>query len=154
MRRIFFFIVLIYTNIFSNSEWTNWAGIHTCNPAQIYFPQTLDDLRGYVMNSALMNHKIRVVGAGYSYNDIACTNGLMLNLKNLNNILYVDLEKQQVRVESGITIKELNKQLFLHGLALANQAATDEITLGGALATAAHGTGHTGTFSSFVPKLN
>jgi len=77
----------------------------------------------------------------------------LISLKKLNHILSIDLATMQVRVEAGITIKDLNKQLESYGLSLANQSATAEITLGGALSTASHGTGHTGTFSSFVIEI-
>lgn len=72
----------------------------------------------------------------------------------MNRILWVDLEKKLVCVEAGILISELNEKLAAYGLALPNQAAITQISLGGALSTGVHGTGHTGTFSSFLKEID
>lgn len=71
----------------------------------------------------------------------------------MNKILSVDLEKKLIRVEAGISVSDLNEKLAAYGLALSNQAAIAEISIGGALNTAVHGTGHTSSFSSFAKEI-
>lgn len=138
----------------TSKEWTNWLGNQSCSPKQYHEPKTLYELCDCIRVASGNGCKIRVVGGGYSISDLVNTNGCLVNLKNFNQILSIDPEKNLVRVEAGITIRELNEQLSCYGLALSNQAAIDNITLGGALATAVHGTGHTGTLSSFVRKID
>jgi L-gulonolactone oxidase len=46
-----------------------------------------------------------------------------------------------VRVQAGITIRELNRQLDAHGLALENLGDVDAQSIAGAVSTATHGTG-------------
>ncbi len=138
----------------SVQAWTNWAQNQTCNPTQILHPKTIADLKKCVKESSLSNHKMRVVGAGYSYSDCACTDGVMLDMHHLNNILAYDLDRKTVTVETGITLKELNNELSSSNLALSNVPASDAITLGGALASGVHGSGHTGTLSSFIKEMD
>lgn len=154
MRKLVFFIILIFLKISGHVTWTNLATNQFCKPIQIYYPKNIRQLCDYIKTSASSGYHIRVVGAGYSYSDIVCTDGILLNLKYLNHILYVDTKNKLVKVQAGITIRELNEQLALHNLALPNQAAVDTITIGGAICTGVHGTGHTGTFASFVTELD
>jgi L-gulonolactone oxidase len=80
-----------------------------------------------------------VVGAGHSFTDIACTDGVMVDLSRMNRVLGVD--GHEVTVEAGITIRELGPALAERGLSLENQGDVDAQTLAGAICTATHGTG-------------
>lgn len=134
-------------------NWTNCIGNQSCQPSLYYEPTTLEELRHQIKDCASKGYKIRAIGNGYSISNIGCTTGCLLNLKHLNHILSIDKEKKLVRVEAGIALKEFNEQIAKHHLALSNQAAISEITLGGALNTGVHGTGRTGTLSSFVKEI-
>ena len=46
-----------------------------------------------------------------------------------------------VRVQAGITIRELSRRLDAHGLAMENLGDIDVQTIAGAISTATHGTG-------------
>jgi FAD-linked oxidoreductase len=83
--------------------------------------------------------RVKVAGAGHSFTDIACTDGLMLDLSRMNRVLRVDGD--EVTVQAGITIRELGPALAEHGLALENQGDVDRQTIAGAISTATHGTG-------------
>jgi L-gulonolactone oxidase len=83
--------------------------------------------------------RIKVAGAGHSFTDIACTDGLMVDLSRMNRVLGVDGD--EVTVQAGITIRELGPSLAARGLALENQGDVDAQTLAGAICTATHGTG-------------
>lgn len=136
-----------------DQKWVNRVGNQRCTPHLYCEPTTLEDLQHSIQSAASQGYAVRAIGSGYSISDIGCTNGCLLSLKHLNRILSIDMEKKQVRVETGITLQELNQQLALHGLALSNHPAIAEITLGGAISTAVHGTGHTGTLSSFIREI-
>jgi L-gulono-1,4-lactone dehydrogenase len=53
----------------------------------------------------------------------------------------VDRESRLARVQAGITIRELSRELDRHGLALENLGDIDVQTIAGAISTATHGTG-------------
>ena len=96
--------------------------------------------------------RVKVAGAGHSFTDIACTDGVMLDLSRMNRVLAVDGEL--VTVQAGITIRELGPALAARGLALENQGDADPQTIAGAAATATHGTGgRFGNVSSRVEAL-
>jgi FAD-linked oxidoreductase len=96
--------------------------------------------------------RVKVAGAGHSFTDIACTDGVMVDLSRMNRLLAVDGD--EVTVEAGITIRELGPALAARGLALENQGDVDPQTLAGAICTATHGTGvRFGNVSSQVVRL-
>jgi FAD-linked oxidoreductase len=92
---------------------------------------------------------VKVAGAGHSFTDIACTDGLMLDLTRMNRVLRV--EGDEVTVEAGITIRELGPALAERGLALENQGDVDAQTVAGAISTATHGTG--GRFANISSQV-
>jgi FAD-linked oxidoreductase len=92
---------------------------------------------------------VKVAGAGHSFTDIACTDGLMLDLSRMNRVLRV--AGDEVTVEAGITIRELGPALAERGLALENQGDVDAQTIAGAISTATHGTG--GRFANISSQV-
>jgi L-gulono-1,4-lactone dehydrogenase len=92
---------------------------------------------------------VKVAGAGHSFTDIACTDGLMVDLSRMNRVLGV--EGDEVTVEGGITIRELGPALAERGLALENQGDVDAQTIAGAISTATHGTG--GRFANISSQV-
>ena len=91
--------------------------------------------------AATDGHRIKVVGAGHSFTDIACTDGVQVRLDGYNRVLSVDRARAVVTVESGITIADLNRRLAAEGLALENLGDIAYQTISGAISTATHGTG-------------
>ena len=84
---------------------------------------------------------LRVAGAGHSFSAAAVTDGTQLRLDRLDRVLDADPASGLVRVEAGITLHRLNRELLARGLALPNLGDVDVQTLAGALATGTHGTG-------------
>jgi FAD-linked oxidoreductase len=122
-------------------RWRNWAGDQLCRPASIERPGTVQELSAAVARAALNGWSVRAAGAGHSFSDIACSDGLMLSLERLAAILDVDPSSGLVRVQAGITIRELSRRLLAHGLALENLGDVDAQSIAGAISTATHGTG-------------
>jgi FAD-linked oxidoreductase len=123
------------------TAWRNWTGDECCAPAAVVRPESTEDISEAIERAARKGRRVRVTGAGHSFSDIACTDGLMLKLDRLNSVLEVDRAACLVRVQGGITIRELNRQLDTHGLALENLGDVDAQSIAGAISTATHGTG-------------
>ncbi|HEV3046281.1 MAG TPA: D-arabinono-1,4-lactone oxidase [Solirubrobacteraceae bacterium] len=121
--------------------WRNWARDQRCSPAQLLAPASIGELQGALGQARERGLSVRVAGAGHSFSDIVCTDGLLLSLERMARVLDVDRATGLVRVQAGITIRELNRQLAPHGLAMENLGDVDAQTLAGAIATATHGTG-------------
>jgi len=116
--------------------WENWARQQRCAPAAIQSPRSEGQLADLVGRS---HGPLKVAGSGHSFSDVACTDGLMLDLSRMGRVLSV--EGELVTVEAGITLARLGAELAERGLALENQGDIDRQSLAGALATGTHGTG-------------
>jgi FAD-linked oxidoreductase len=123
------------------TAWRNWAGDERCAPSATARPRSIEEISETIQQAVREGLRVRVAGAGHSFSDIACTDGLMLKLDRMRRVLDVDRLSGLVRVQAGITIRELNRQLDVHGLALENLGDVDAQTIAGAIATATHGTG-------------
>jgi FAD-linked oxidoreductase len=93
--------------------------------------------------------RVKVAGSGHSFTDIACTDGVMVDLSRMNRVLGV--EGDEVTVEAGVTLRELGPALAERGLALENQGDVDAQTVAGAISTATHGTG--GRFANISSQV-
>jgi L-gulonolactone oxidase len=124
-----------------NVEWRNWAGDEHCRPAAIGHPGSTEEISAEVDRAAREGLRVGVAGAGHSFSDIACTDGLLIVLDRCQRVLDVDRESGLVRVQGGITIAQLNVHLAEQGLALENLGDIDVQSIAGAISTATHGTG-------------
>jgi L-gulono-1,4-lactone dehydrogenase len=135
-------------------EWRNWAGDQRCTPAVLRMPRSIDELSTDIVEAARQGRRVRVAGAGHSFGENVCTDGLMLNLNCLSRVIEVDRSTGLVRVQAGITIHDLSVELAAHGLAMENLGDIDVQTIAGAISTATHGTGaRLGNISSQVRGL-
>jgi L-gulonolactone oxidase len=119
-------------------EWVNWSGSQRATPARIAAPRSRHELAELV---ATAPGPVRVAGAGHSFSAGAVTDGTLLSLDALNRVL--DAGDGNVRVEAGIRLKALSRELHMRGLAMPNLGDIDAQSLAGALATGTHGTGIT-----------
>jgi L-gulono-1,4-lactone dehydrogenase len=129
----------------TNRIWKNWPGDQRCAPENFERPGNEEELARLVADAP----SVKVAGAGHSFSDIACTDGLMLDLSRMNGVLSV--EGNEVTVGAGITIRELGPALAERGLALENQGDVDAQTVAGAISTATHGTG--GRFANLASRV-
>ncbi len=128
--------------------WTNWAREQRCAPQRIERPGSQEELARVVAGA----ERVKVVGSGHSFTDIACSDGVMIDLSRMTRVLGV--EGEDVTVEAGITLRDLGEELQRRGLAMENQGDVDQQTVAGSISTATHGTGgRFGNLSSRVVGL-
>ncbi len=138
----------------SATRWRNWAGDQHCTPATLQRPGSLQELSAALELAQARGLRVRVVGAGHSFSDIACSEEMLLSLDRLQDVLELDLANGRVRVQAGITINALSRRLDEHGLALENLGDIDVQSIAGAISTATHGTGaRLGNIPSQVVEL-
>jgi len=118
------------------------------------WPTNADQLATIVADAAEGGHRVKVVGAGHSFTDIACTDGRLVHLDNYARVLNLDIPSGLVKVQAGITIARLNVELAQHGLALRNMGDIAYQSIAGAISTSTHGTGaKVGNLPSQVESL-
>jgi L-gulonolactone oxidase len=135
-------------------EWRNWCGDERCRPTAIVHPESIEEIVAALQRARRDRLRVRIAGAGHSFSDIACTDGLLIVLDRLQRVLDVAPESGLVRVQGGITIAQLNARLARHGLAMENLGDIDAQSIAGAISTATHGTGaHLRNIPSQVVEL-
>jgi L-gulonolactone oxidase len=124
-----------------SKEWRNWAGDQRCRPARVERPADRGELIETVKRATDEGLTVRVAGSGHSFTDIACTDGVMLDLSRLDRVIDVDSDAGVVTFEAGTGLRALNETIWGYGLALENLGDIDKQSVSGAVATATHGTG-------------
>lgn len=119
-------------------EWVNWSGSQRCTPARRVAPRTREELAQAIVDGPA---PVRVTGAGHSFSGGVPTAGTLISLDQLARVLNADAASGLVRVEAGIRLHELSRELHTRGLAMPNLGDIDAQSLAGALSTGTHGTG-------------
>jgi L-gulonolactone oxidase len=122
-------------------RWGNWAREQFGAPSEIARPTTETELIEVVAKAAQRGERVRAVGTGHSFNDCACTDGVMIDMTGLQRVIEADPTTGLVTIEGGAKLHSLGPQLAERGLGLQNQGDIDAQSITGAVATATHGTG-------------
>ena len=121
--------------------WQNWAGTATMDPARRYWPKAAGAISDAVKDAAAAGLTVRALGSGHSFTTAAVTAGAALDLSGWAGIVSADPESGLVTVASGTTLRALNADLDVLGLAMPNMGDIDAQTISGAISTGTHGTG-------------
>ena len=121
--------------------WVNWSRTQQCEPAVFERPRSRAEVVAAVERAAAAGRTVRVAGAGHSFTGAVLTDDVLLSLDRMDRVLEADAASGLVRVEGGITLHRLSRELHLRGLALPNLGDIDAQSVAGAIATATHGTG-------------
>jgi L-gulono-1,4-lactone dehydrogenase len=122
-------------------EWRNWTGDQRCSPAAVERPRTLDGLIRAVGRAVDRDLTVHAAASGHSFSEAALTDGAMIRIEALNRVLDADPYSGLVKVQAGISLRDLSAALWGRGLAMENLGDIDRQTLAGAISTATHGTG-------------
>lgn len=106
-------------------------------PRRRVLPRTVDELATVIRESK----RIRAVGAAHSWSPAIVTDDTLVSLDRMREVIAIDRERSQVTVQAGLRLRELNRHLDRHGLALANLGSIDSQSIAGVIATGTHGTG-------------
>ena len=117
----------------------NWAGNQRCVPIAVHTPATTEEVVAIVRCAAESGERVKTIGAGHSFTDTAMTDGHLLSLDAMNRVLRV--AGNDVTVQAGIRLFDLNQRLAERGLAMPNLGDIDRQSIAGATSTATHGTG-------------
>jgi xylitol oxidase len=132
------------------AEHRNWSGNVDFSAAERHSPKTGPELADIWRISG----HLKAVGTAHSFNRIADTGGIQIATGNLSRVLALDEARGTVTVEAGITYARLAEWLHSRGWALHNLASLPHISVGGAIATATHGSGdRNGNLATAVSAL-
>jgi FAD-linked oxidoreductase len=123
------------------STWSSWSGLSTADPARHLTPHDAGDVVAAVLAARDEGLRVKMVGTGHSFTDIAVTDGVLLHPSGLRGIVAVDQDAMTATVLAGTPLHELNLALERLGLTLHNMGDVDGQTVAGAISTGTHGTG-------------
>ncbi|WP_147918756.1 D-arabinono-1,4-lactone oxidase [Ruania zhangjianzhongii] len=125
--------------------WQNWARTARADPRLFAAPGSQEEVAQLVRAEAERGGQVRVAGAGHSFSPAAVSDGVLLQLDNLDELEWVGPPESDgsrlVRVGAGIRLRRLCRLLAQHGLALENMGDIDAQSVAGAISTGTHGTG-------------
>jgi L-gulonolactone oxidase len=121
--------------------WRSWSGLTVVRPAQVLAPATTAEVVDAVLTARAQGLRVKMVGSGHSFSDIAATDGVLLLPHRLTGVVAVDRDTMTVTALAGTPLHALNERLEGLGLALHNMGDIDRQTVAGAVSTGTHGTG-------------
>ena len=121
-------------------HWNNWSGNQSAAPADILFPRDEVELRRMLANAVA---PIRAFGGSHSFTPLVPTTGTLISLERMAGLLGHDEATQQATYAAGTRIALASQLAAGIGQNLQNEPDINLQSLGGAIATATHGTGAT-----------
>lgn len=115
----------------------NWAGNLHYSAARLLRPGSVPELQELVGTGA----RIRALGTRHSFNDLADTQGDLVDVRGLPAEVEIDEDARRAVVAAGMSYAEVAVVLDGAGWALHNLASLPHISIAGAMATATHGSG-------------
>jgi FAD/FMN-containing dehydrogenase len=116
----------------------NWAMTLEADVVAVHKPATKAELVELLRRT---NGPLRMGGARHSWSSGVMTKGGVVDMRGMNRVLSIDAAKEIVTVEAGIRMQDLYERLDAEGFALPSLPSSAQITLGGAMANAVHGSG-------------
>ncbi|KAF8936094.1 hypothetical protein EDD21DRAFT_365292 [Dissophora ornata] len=144
-----------------DATWTNWAKNQSCQPAEIFYPETLDHLKTIVNKAHTNGKKVRCAGSGHSWSSSSVvTDGYLVDMKKMEKVfkpVYSEKEKSwTVQLETGVLVTDLDNVLTNNDppLALPSNVVLDSVRYGGILSLGCHGAAtHTRTLADLVSEV-
>ncbi len=128
----------------------NWAGTYNYLAERIVRVKSLDEARDLVTSGA----RVRPLGTRHSFNDVADGPGVLVDLTGLPADVEISADRRSATVSAGTRYAVLAVELERQGLAMHNMGSLPHISIGGATATATHGSGMgLGALSSAVSAV-
>ena len=120
--------------------WRNWSGNQFSYPAARAAPASAEQVATLLKS---VSAPIRVVGAGHSFTALVPTDGTLVSLDGLSGIATQDDAAVLATIRSGTRLGPLGAALADIGQEMLTLPDINKQSLGGAIATASHGSGAT-----------
>lgn len=129
-------------------------GVRSFKPKHMVACGSVADVSRAVTAAASAGLRVRALGLANSWAPEVVTPDLSISLSGLDRIHGIDTARRTVSVEAGVRLGDLTRVLAAHGLCLPSLPFNPNVTVGGAVSTATHGTSlKWGTLSDCVTSM-
>lgn len=123
----------------------------------IRYPSTIEEVQ-QIVKEAKKDHKtISIIGAGMSQGTQTVPNqknGIVINLKNLNQVAFFDKGDQYIKADAGAIWEQVQYEANKKGKSVIVKQASDLFSVGGSIGINCHGWQHdSGSIASVVDSL-
>jgi len=119
-----------------NNQWVSWNE-NVTHPYQKMIGVKSEE---HLVNAIKTHDSVRVFGNRYSSADISAGTQVLIDVSHYNKVLHINRKTKEVTVQAGITLEELLNVVQASGWCIPCLPDINKVTVGGALATATHGT--------------
>jgi L-gulonolactone oxidase len=120
-------------------SFATWSGVHRARPARWHTPSSEDEIASILVDAARRGARVRPVGSGHSWSDIAVPADEAIELSRMRRVLAIDAAARTIRVQAGICLEEITEALDAVGMALPVLGSIGKQTIAGAISTGTHG---------------
>jgi FAD/FMN-containing dehydrogenase len=140
--------------ISNGKKLSTYAETYSFQPRYVVDCQSVQDVRAAILEAGEQRMRVRAMGFGNSWAPHLPTPDVCLKIGKLNKINRIDTNRMTVSVDAGMRLGDLSMALAARGLTLPSLSFLPDVSIGGAVATATHGTSlQWGTLSDFVSSM-
>jgi hypothetical protein len=110
----------------------NYDGSITANPQQLVYAEKVEDIQEVLRNSGQYPSPVRAVGSYHSLTPCASSDGTMINMSKMNQVLSIDSKGMTFTAQAGLQIIEASKALREQNLQFMLNIEIGNMTLGAA----------------------
>jgi FAD/FMN-containing dehydrogenase len=133
---------------------TTYEDVWKFQPRHVVDTASIETICAAVAEANASGLRVRPMGFASSWASHLVTRDVSVNLSKLNRIHHIDPVGKTVDVEAGVRLGDLTRALAEKNLSLPSLSFLPDVTIGGAVATASHGTSpNWGTLSDFVRSM-
>jgi FAD/FMN-containing dehydrogenase len=110
----------------------NYDGSITAAPQQLAYPQTVEEIQAILRDSVGFPSPVRAMGSYHSLTPCASSDGTMVNMSKMAQIIAIDSTNLTLTAQAGLQIIDTSKALRAHKLQLMLNIEIGNMTLGAA----------------------
>lgn len=111
---------------------TNYDGSITTSPQQLIYPKTVEEIQAVMRDSVRYPSPVRAMGSYHSLTPCASSDGTILNMSQMAQIIEIDAEGYSFTAQAGLEIIEASKSLRAQDLQFMLNIEIGNMTLGAA----------------------
>lgn len=111
---------------------TNYDGSITASPQQLVYPQTVEEIQAVLRDPATYPSPVRAMGSYHSLTPCASSEGTMINMSKMANLISIDKANLTCTAQAGMQIIDVSKALRAQNLQMMLNIEIGNMRLGSA----------------------